>query len=492
MNWIRRKPAADRRASVLTARVFARPGTPSRSTWPSASSADQQPLQHVALPDDHPAQLFHQPGGEAGVLLDLGRGNEVLAIRNGGHRGNLRQYGGLSGWTETAPRPPRPERVPTRFEAPCPGLQPRSSPPYPRPASVSPRSPPRRSPQPCSAATRPIRVSTPPRRSAGSAACSGGCRPAAWSSPLRRCTTGTLYIGSGDGLLYALDAQTGAHRWQFRTGRAISSTPAVADGLVFLGSRDNTFWAVDARTGKERWRLETGRDIPFPWGFESGDLYTSSPTWAGGTLYFGSGDGHVYAVDPRSGRTRWRFATGGRVRASPAVANGRVYTGSADGTLYALGAKSGRELWRFDTEGHTLESGKFGFDRRTVEASPSVADGRVFIGSRDGFLYAVDAATGNRHGGWTIRCPGSTPRPPSPTGWCTPAARTSAFSRPWTRAPAASCGACPPNARCGPHPRSPATWSTWATARGRCTRWIAQAVASAGATRRGAESSPRR
>jgi outer membrane protein assembly factor BamB len=207
---------------------------------------------------------------------------------------------------------------------------------------------------------------------------------------------GTLYIGSGDGRLYALDATTGAQRWQFRTGRAISSTPAVADGLVFVGSRDNAYWAVDAGTGKERWRLETGRDVPFPWGFESGDLYTSSPTWAAGTLYLGSGDGHVYAVDPNSGSVRWRFATRGRVRASPAVADGRVYAGSADGTLYALDAKSGRELWRFDTEGHGLESGKFGFDRRTIQASPSVAGGRVFVGSRDGFLYAVDARTGKQ------------------------------------------------------------------------------------------------
>ena len=205
---------------------------------------------------------------------------------------------------------------------------------------------------------------------------------------------GTLYIGSGDGRLYALDAATGAERWQFRTRRAISSTPAVADGLVFVGSRDNAFWAVDARTGEERWRLETGRDVPFPWGFESGDLYTSSPTWAAGTLYFGSGDGHLYAVDPRSGKVRWRFATGGRVRTSPAVANGRVYAGSADGTLYALDASDGQELWRYHTEGHALESREFGFDRRTIQASPAVADGRVFIGSRDGFLYAVDAATG--------------------------------------------------------------------------------------------------
>jgi outer membrane protein assembly factor BamB len=207
---------------------------------------------------------------------------------------------------------------------------------------------------------------------------------------------GTVYIGSGDGLLYALDASTGAQRWRFRTGRAISSTPAVADGLVFVGSRDNTFWAVDERTGEERWRLETGRDVPFPWGFESGDLYTSSPTWAVGTLYFGSGDGRVYAVDPKSGRIRWRFSTRGRVRSSPAVADGRLYAGSADGTLYALDAKSGRELWRFDTEGHGLESGKFGFDRRTIQASPAVGDGRVYVGSRDGFLYAVDAATGKQ------------------------------------------------------------------------------------------------
>jgi len=207
---------------------------------------------------------------------------------------------------------------------------------------------------------------------------------------------GALYIGSGDGLLYALDATTGAQRWRFRTGRAVSSTPAVAGGLVFVGSRDNTFWAVDARTGEERWRFETGRDVAFPWGFESGDLYTSSPTWADGTLYFGSGDGHVYAVEPRSGKLRWRFATGGRVRSSPAVADGRVYVGSADGTLYALDAASGRERWRFETEGHVLESGEFGFDRRTIQASPAVADGLVFVGSRDGFLYAVDAATGKQ------------------------------------------------------------------------------------------------
>jgi hypothetical protein len=111
-------------------------------------------------------------------------------------------------------------------------------------------------------------------------------------------------------------------------------------------------------------------------------------------VLFGSGDGHLYAVDAATGAARWRVATGGRVRSSPAVAGGRVFVGSMDGTLYAVGLRTGRLVWQFDTEGHTLESAKFGFDRRTIQSSPAVVDGRVFVGARDGHLYALDAGTG--------------------------------------------------------------------------------------------------
>ena len=207
---------------------------------------------------------------------------------------------------------------------------------------------------------------------------------------------GTLYVGSGDGHLYALDASTGAERWRFHAGRAISSSPAVAGGLVYAGSRDGAYFALDVATGAQRWRVETGPDAPLAWGFESGDLYTASPAVAGGLALLGGSDGRVWAVDAVSGSVRWQFRTEGRVRSSPAVAGGRVYVGSMDGTLYALELAGGRLVWRFDTEGHALESGKFGFDRRTIQSSPAVADGKVFVGSRDGHLYAVDEETGRR------------------------------------------------------------------------------------------------
>lgn len=67
---------------------------------------------------------------------------------------------------------------------------------------------------------------------------------------------------------------------------------------------------------------------------------------------------------------------------------------TADGSLYALSLADGTERWRFDTEGRGLNSANFGFDRRTIQSSPAVADGRVFVGARDGFFYAIDAATG--------------------------------------------------------------------------------------------------
>jgi eukaryotic-like serine/threonine-protein kinase len=79
----------------------------------------------------------------------------------------------------------------------------------------------------------------------------------------------------------------------------------------------------------------------------------------------------------------WTFKVGGAVVSSPAVDAERVYVGSDDRNVYALDRKSGRELWRFKTAG-------------AVRSSPAVANGTVYFGSYDGFFYAVDAKTGQQ------------------------------------------------------------------------------------------------
>ena len=205
---------------------------------------------------------------------------------------------------------------------------------------------------------------------------------------------GTVYVGSGDGQLYALQLATGDRKWRYDAGSAVGSSPAVGGGLVYATARDGSIFAVEGSTGTRRWRLTTRPDLPLPWGHESGDYFLSSPAYVDGTIVVGAGDGGVYALDAATGKQRWRAQTEGRVRASPAVANGRVYAASFDGRVYCFDLTTGALRWRYDTEGVGLRSGSYGFDRRSIQSSPAVADGVVYVGARDGFLYAIDADSG--------------------------------------------------------------------------------------------------
>ncbi len=83
----------------------------------------------------------------------------------------------------------------------------------------------------------------------------------------------------------------------------------------------------------------------------------------------------------------WKFQTGGPVRSSAAVVGGVVYVGSSDGWLYAIDEASGGEIWRFATGG-------------PVDSSPAVAGGVVFASSRDRSIYAIDARSGKKR--WSV------------------------------------------------------------------------------------------
>jgi outer membrane protein assembly factor BamB len=205
---------------------------------------------------------------------------------------------------------------------------------------------------------------------------------------------GTVIVGSSDGRIYAVDEGTGAERWSFDANSPINSTPAVAGGLVFFADRAGVFRAVDQSTGSLRWTFASDPELPLPWGNEGWDYYTSSPTTVEDLVLFGGGDGLLYALEAGSGREVWRYATDGRIRSSPAVSGGTVFVGSADGSLHAVSLADGRGLWRYDTEGRSLDSEAAGFDRRSIQSSPAVQDGRVVFGSRDGHLYSVEIETG--------------------------------------------------------------------------------------------------
>jgi outer membrane protein assembly factor BamB len=212
---------------------------------------------------------------------------------------------------------------------------------------------------------------------------------------------GTVYFGSSDHNLYALDAASGALRWKFATAGRVTSSPAVADGRVYFGSFDSNVYALDANSGALVWKFATAGERRFSGRHLHGaepaaevmpdpfDVFLSSPVVVSGVVYFGSGDGNVYALDDASGALRWKFHTGNVIHASPAVADGTLYIGSWDSYFYALDAASGRQRWRFKTGEDPNVNNQVG-----IQSSAVVADGVVYFGCRDSHLYALDAASG--------------------------------------------------------------------------------------------------
>jgi len=187
---------------------------------------------------------------------------------------------------------------------------------------------------------------------------------------------GVVYVGSGDGNLYALNATSGTKLWNFTTGDSVASSPAVVNGVVYVGSGDGNLYAIYANNGQLKWNFWIGSEGAVVW---------SSPAVVNGVVYIGCVDGNVYAFSANDGTKLWSFTTAGYgptgVYSSPAVVDGVVYVGSGDHNVYALNATSGTKLWNFTTGAG-------------VGSSPAVVDGLVYVGSDDGNLYALNATTG--------------------------------------------------------------------------------------------------
>jgi outer membrane protein assembly factor BamB len=153
--------------------------------------------------------------------------------------------------------------------------------------------------------------------------------------------------------------------------------PVLERGRLFLGTNHGLVLAVQAETGRVLWERRFAGCV------------AASPAVGNGIVYLGFTDPppcrgtaptFLAAFDARDGKTLWRFRAG-VVETSPLLTEGRVYFGSWDHRVYALDARTGRLAWSFATGGR-------------VKAGVAFARGTIFVGSYDGRLYALDARTG--------------------------------------------------------------------------------------------------
>lgn len=152
-----------------------------------------------------------------------------------------------------------------------------------------------------------------------------------------------------------------------------SSQVIYSAGKVFIGSKSGTLFGLDAQSGSLAWQFSTGGPILHTAGFENGRVFVASM------------DGHVYAVDANTGQMIWNFGNNRRFGFVGAVllAEGKVFAADSGGYLYALSQGDGSELWHYDAGA-------------PVVCTPSHNNGRVFFGSEDMRVHAVDSLTGAR------------------------------------------------------------------------------------------------
>jgi outer membrane protein assembly factor BamB len=170
----------------------------------------------------------------------------------------------------------------------------------------------------------------------------------------------------------------GTLKWRYHTSdyREIKSSPAIgSDGTIYFGSLNDTLYALNP-DGTLKWSYST-----------NGDIYSSPAIGQDGTIYFGSYDNYLYALHP-DGSLKWRYHAGTSVHSSPAIGqDGTIYFGQMYGEYHhgefnALNP-DGSLKWRYTTD-------------CDIYSSPSTGqDSTIYFGtwSRDttNYLYALNS-----------------------------------------------------------------------------------------------------
>ncbi|MBT6094894.1 MAG: PQQ-like beta-propeller repeat protein [Rhodospirillaceae bacterium] len=159
-------------------------------------------------------------------------------------------------------------------------------------------------------------------------------------------THGGVYFGEG-GELVALATESGAERWRFPiTGNARIHYAPISDAKhLYLGAGDGVLYALEPESGRVIWRVDREKD----WQYLR-QLYLSD-----GTIVAGGYKDEVFGLNAKNGTQAWRFYAGNFIN-SQHVDQGSVYFWSPTGWLYAFDAKRGERLWRHRTNKYKRSS----------------------------------------------------------------------------------------------------------------------------------------
>jgi outer membrane protein assembly factor BamB len=184
----------------------------------------------------------------------------------------------------------------------------------------------------------------------------------------------TIYVGSSDGKLYAVDTTYGENKWKnpFDTGGKIWTSPVVDGSLIYVSNYERKLFAVSSADGTQAWStpLVLSANI------------ASSPAVSADSIFVGTFDNHLHCIDKATGKEKWNFEGGNWFWSTPVVKDDVVYAGCLDHKVYALNTTTGKEFWP-----------PFEVDDQVV-ATPVLVDNLLVLVSESGTVYVLNTDSG--------------------------------------------------------------------------------------------------
>ena len=193
---------------------------------------------------------------------------------------------------------------------------------------------------------------------------------------------GGLYFGEGNRLM-ALNADNGETLWSFNidsTAR-VGYAPTASNDTIFLGAGDGVLYAIDSKQGSLLWKVDNEKD----WQYLRQLAVTDNILIAGGY------HDEVFGIDKSNGHIVWRFNAGNFIN-SQLVTDNAIYFWSPTGWIYALDTNTGKVLWRHLTMDYRNPAKKSNWS--SVMAEMVVDQNRLYILAMDHVLHVLDIDSG--------------------------------------------------------------------------------------------------
>lgn len=183
-----------------------------------------------------------------------------------------------------------------------------------------------------------------------------------------------LYISDEQGNLIILEQRNGRTLRRYRTRKALLSTFVVFDGTIFAGSTEGFIYAIDEATGRLKWRVHSNASV-------------QSVQIAGKCLLATSLDNFVYCLSPQRGVKLWKRRLAGRIATQPLVIKESVF----------LSPITSEEFVVLRLQDGKMINSIFVGEDNVTEASPIFSGNLILLATRKGLFafssQSIDGAT---------------------------------------------------------------------------------------------------